>query len=245
MFKKFICMLVILSLALFSSIPSFAQSSGVSFSRDTLITKDNINSILKHYGLDPKTALKRTSEAAYNTEVTVGQLEDAINAFSQQQNNITIRDGISRQSKLSVLDNPPNFYGWAGEPSYYWVPLSNTVDLTGYSIRESLNAEYRSRLYYTNAAHTTTATLKYWYDYENTDVELISNSAPTVGFMYYKLESINFLDGSFTQTTMTITSDITVGTYFVISIGEFDIIEVLLGTNDIESYSSWGSSYMN
>ena len=66
MFKKLICLLVLISMVV-SAVPAYAKSEDRAFSRDTVITQDNIAQVLKHYGLDFNKATKNTSKIMTHT----------------------------------------------------------------------------------------------------------------------------------------------------------------------------------
>ena len=246
MFKKIICLLVVLTMALIPSM-AFAQSDTVSFSRDTVITQDNLNSILTHYGINPSTDLTPTTTVD-NGQVTVGQLEDAINAFKQMKNHLNNNANVSSASTSSVranLTDDYGFYGWVSTPSYYWKTLSSTSYPSGnnWGIHQSVSAEWLSGVCYTNPEHTQTASVKNWHDYASPSVELVTQYNPYVGVTNYKLESSD-VDAYFITTTFGLTSDVTIGYYFCLGLGNISF-DIKLGEFGVHTYSEWGASSMS
>lgn len=218
MLKKIICLLVIFSMAL-SAVPSFAQSGENSFlsgniNRDTVITQDNINSILKHYGIDPKTAIKSKS-ADNNTVVTVGQLEDALKAFAQQPKQITINETVGNNNELTTkgissesIVGVSGDYGWFSR-SYWSEALSRTSypSSNNWGLSHSVTGNWTLEYYWTDPGHTQWATRSYWTSSSNPSVSLVTQYNLYIGVTNYKLESINSISSSSTSTTIIVELD--------------------------------------
>lgn len=61
------------------------------FSADTVITKDNANEILKHYGIDP-TKIDKSKDVSTLPQITVGDLEKALEEAKNTPKTIVDRD---------------------------------------------------------------------------------------------------------------------------------------------------------
>lgn len=89
---------LILAVTMIFSAIGFAFASPVTkvskkdFSADTVITQDNVNEILKYYGLDP-TKIDKSKDVSTLSQVTVGDLEKALEEAKKTPKTVVVRDG--------------------------------------------------------------------------------------------------------------------------------------------------------
>ncbi|MCX8130722.1 MAG: hypothetical protein N3I35_11560 [Clostridia bacterium] len=219
------------------SIVTFSQDkdsySKGDINRDTLITKDNINKILKYLGIDPKTAKVVKGSSNYTSSVTVGQIEDAINMLNQQPKEITINSdnigGVSATEAISDISN-------------------KTVVQSDMKLQGNVNLSYRfsngtsyALVHSCTGTYLKTSTSKIWWDAANPCVTIDCWDA----FTKYKIEKQNSLELSYTSSTITETSNLNIGGYVVIGIPGTPLsYDWKQSESTIITTVNWGTSYI-
>lgn len=226
--KKLLSVILVVAIIFSCNILTFAKEDTSkakgNITHDTVITKDNLNEVLKLYGIDPSTA-KVSDKSIDQPATTVGQIEDAINLIKQQSSNdITIDEtvnssnlGISLMSQVSgqIILSRTN------------QPIS-TITLTR-SVPAYFNLE-------------TSTGNSYWTGTGNPTLVFADNSAPG---SKRQLTSINSISASNTSTTVTVNSSIDVAYYLVVGIPGTPLsYDYYMSTQTITSTVSWGSSYL-
>lgn len=214
---------------------SFAQGdtpkSNSKINRDTVITADNLNEILKIYGIDPSTA-KESDTTIDKAAVTVGQIEDAIKLIEKQTNDLKINETINKSNP--VKSNSTDMISPMAVPVTGTVTLSSTSSGgSSFSLRHTVYADYIKDLF---------SGYKSWTNTYSPSVIVIDQSAPG---SKRTLDQVNSITSSFNSSTVTVNSQVVVGWYLVIGIpGTPLTYDYYMSSNTVTSTVSWGSSYI-
>jgi len=191
------------------------------FSQDTVITEDNMNDILKYYGLDPSTVVK--NDKPVTSDVTVRDLETAIKAAKQLPHAITTHD-----------DNPANVNVTTND---FTIQETGTATVSRDStITSSLVMKYSATGRYYKSDST-----KYWTEALGADIEIASDTSPSY---YYDIDEIRKLtnkvvNAGTSSSYLQMDYDYTVGYYIgVMGYG------IRLWSIPIDGYSTFNSSYI-
>ncbi|ACL75212.1 hypothetical protein [Ruminiclostridium cellulolyticum] len=251
--KKLLSVILTVAVIFSFSTVSFAQGdmakSSSSINRDTVITKDNVNEILKMFGLDPST-FKQSDTPKEKAALTVGQLEDAIRTINEQLNDSAVNEktnsGYSSESKISVVKQKVDS-SYISEPkvesalSASSTPVIGTVRLSkttsptsSYDLKYSTNASF--------ARMDTTPVYKVYTGTNSPNVLLFDKAAPGNKNV---LTSVNSVSSTNTSDMVTLNAQVVVSYYLVIGVEGTELsIEKLMSTNTITAKQTWDTSYI-
>jgi hypothetical protein len=231
--RKLLSVILVVAIIFSCNILTFAKEDTSKakgkITRDTVITKDNLNEVLKLYGIDPSTA-KASDESIDQAATTVGQIEDAIELIKQQSSkNITTDDN---SSNIAISKNATGISPMSEVDS--WMTLSRTTDpIDTVGLTHSVPAYFRLDTSSGNSYWTGTGTPTLIFD---------DKSSPG---SKRKLKTINSITASNTSTTVTVNSSIDVEWYLVVGIpGTPASYDYYMSTQTIGSTINWGSSYL-
>lgn len=232
--KKLLSVTLVVVMIFSCSILSFAKEdnpeSNGKITRDTVITKDNLNDILKLYGIDHN-SIKPSDMPNKKVATTVGQLEDAINYIKENsKTDLTIDETISNSNLVKS----------GGIISPMATPITGSTRLTrttnptsSYSMNYAVNATYTKDQFSGYKSWTGT----------NSPSVTISDHAPNGAKNV--LNRVNSISATFTSSTVTLNSEAVVDFYLVIGIeGTPFSIDVYQSSNTITSKINWDSSYI-
>jgi hypothetical protein len=236
--KSVIATLLTTALILSSSSVVFASvntntATVHSFSKSTVITKDNIYEVLDYCGLD-RSALKKDIDHKSFGAVTVGDLEDAINKAKKIPKMIARKDkptnvesssiGVT-PNKITPMNTSTTGIETVAENSEAWIG--------GPIVRFSCSGHYYND-----------GTTKYWTsEAGGAGITMVSGQAGTT---FYDIDFVNKLDTS-VQDPSTSDSELVldygcqIGTY----LGVKDLGSVEIYHNTIAGTNYYGSSYIN
>lgn len=233
--KKLFSMILVVSMILSFSTLSFAQGdiqkSNGRISRDTVVTADNLNEVLKMFGIDPSTG-KESNTPISKAAVTVGQIEDALNLIEKEKNNLKIDETIN--NSYTVTSNSTDMISPMAALVYGTVTLSSTSQVAStFSLKHTVTAGYERDLF---------SSYKSWRSTSSPYVLVIDQSAPG---SKRQLDKVNYITSSFNSGTVTVNSSVEVGWYLVIGIpGTPFTKDFYQGYNTVTSTVNWGSSYI-
>lgn len=228
--KKLLSVILAVSMILSCSISSFAQGntekSDSKINRETVITKDNLNKILKLYGIDPST-VKDSNTPKEQGATTVGQLEDALKLIEQSSKDITINETATPGQSIGISPMSVETPGT--------VPLSRTFSFDEYDLKHTCTASYIRE----TGSGTTT---RYFTGANNAAVVLFDKSAPG---SKRQIDSITTIGATFNSNQVVVSSDIQVGWYLVVGIpGTPFSYEIFKASQRVTSNSYFGTEWI-
>lgn len=232
--KKLLSIILTVLIILTCSVSSFAQTGIVEtsskISRDTIITKDNLNEILKLYGIDA-TELKKSDAPVSQAAMTVGQLEDAINLIRSETEDQIITEIIDNGE---IVGSDGTLISPRATPVTGSVYLSHTT-----SPMSTFDATYTCTGTYTKDLFSG---YKAWTGADNASVTINDKSAPGAK---RQLDSVSSIGATYTGSTVTLSTTYVVGYYLVIGIPDSPFsYEQYMSSNTIRNTSYWGTSYI-
>ncbi len=104
-----------------------------------------------------------------------------------------------------------------------------------WGLKQGVTGEYYAAVYegYTD---------KEWTGVSSEYVSLTTPN-PSMTLYSYSLDDVNYIDASYTSSTVTLESEVEVGTYLVIGIDPLQY-EVLVATTVVNTTDTWGTSYI-
>ena len=176
--KKILSLVLTIIIILSSTSLAFASTTTATdparqkstFAKDTVITEDNMNDILKYYGLDPSNVIKLNKPVT--RDVTVQDLEKALKEFDKLPKTITIHD-----------DNPTN------------VKVTNNITtkaVTGTATITKDNNITTSLVvrYFDTGKFYKNGSTKYWTDALGTDLKIVSDPTATYFYLIDKISKL-------------------------------------------------------
>lgn len=231
--KILISITIIITLFTVTNIAGFAGSKQSKLSRDTVITKKNINRIFKHYGLDPK-LLKKSNSTSEKAALTVGQLEDAINILKKQSKEAKLNENKTIVNEPLDLKNKTNTTMVTGPMAYSssntgTKRLKNVVDYTTYKLNHNVDARYMSG-----------GGVKIYTGTSNPHVTIKTQNAPgTVN----KLTKVYYVRASHTSSRVTLEDKVKVSFYLIVGVPGYNYL-YYMSSNDITTTSIFGTSHI-
>jgi len=197
-----------------------AAHQEASFSMNTVITENNINDILKYYGLDSAAIIQ--NDKPFTNEVTVRDLEKAIKIAQKLPNTITIYDDKPYKTKVSTNNI--------------------TIQETGIAT-VSRNATITSSLimnYSATGRYYKSSTTKYWTEALGANIQIASDSSSAP--YYYQVDTIHTLTNKVvnawtSDSYLQMDYDYDVGFYF-----GFNGYGIRLSSTNVEGYSRFFAS---
>lgn len=238
MVKKLLSLTLAVVMIFSCSMLTFAQAADSKtngeITRDTVITQDNMNDILKHYGIDPKIGKKSNSTNTIAI-TTVGQLEDALNALNQLPKGQTINISETLNNNTSTTPTTPTSTVSPMFKNIGTVNLSSdSWPTSDWGLRHTCTGEYFI---------DTDAGIQRWIGAYNAAVLLITPN-PSLPGLKYQLDAVNSIGVTYTDNTITETSDVIVGTYLVIGVPPLSY-DLYMGSNQVTTTYYWGTSYIH
>ncbi|MCB8817561.1 hypothetical protein [Desulfosporosinus shakirovi] len=201
------------------------------FTKDTLITKDNIYKILDYYGLD-RSALREDIDDKSFGDVTVGNLEDALNEAKRIPKMIVIDKNNPTNEELSSIGITP----------YEITPMANGI-LTVAQNSEVFNDGPVVR-YTCSGKYYKNGTTKYWTEAAGgADITMVTAQAGTI---YYAIDDIIKLETS-VENPSTSSSKLVLDYKYDIGnyIGIKGLGGIRIGHNLITGTNKYNTSYIN
>ncbi|NLI14329.1 hypothetical protein [Pelotomaculum propionicicum] len=228
--RKFITALcVVLSLLIFAlpvmaSTEPTVQESGFNqktFSEDTVITEDNVNDILKYFGLDPGNIIKKDNMP--NIKVTVRDIEKTLKESSKLPKTIIQNDSNPTDVKVKT--------DVLGAKSSGTATVCKNVKIT--------SALYMN--YYATGQYYHEGSTKYWTSAGPARLEV---ATPPTALGFYQLDSVTTLTN---QVVNPYTSSsylrmdycYAVGYYMYVGVGY-----ILINSIGVSGYTTFGTSYI-
>ena len=226
--KKFLSFILVLSIIISTGV--FVSAKKVEgFSADTIITEDNLNSILSYYGLDPSTIVTNIDTSDTSPVSTVAELEQVLTYFSNTNNTSYCVEDETSLVEFNNLGNvvPLDLIVYGNRTLIQYNDVS-----TNWGLKTQCTGYY---------GINETARYKWWTGVSNPSVLLYSDPVPGIA---YVLDSVNSIGASYTSSTITLSYSVTVKSYLAIVIGGIEILGVLLSTTNVSGNSYWGTSYI-
>ena len=219
--KLTIFSIVLLSLLLFFVPVGFASQPNV-ISPETLITEENIEDVVKHFGLDSSNIIKLDKNT--NNTPTVRELEMAIEMAKQMPASITdiYNERIPNDEKFDTEISPNNGY-------------TNTMVAVQDSTYGDTVMRYLATGKYYRCIH-----YAYWISAENADIRVIS-SAPGIATAIdeVRLLTINVHNPRTTNSYLRMNYDYTLGHYLIVQGSGIKV-----GEQDISGWRIFNDSYL-
>jgi len=228
--KKKLSKICALTLCFLLSITSFAfattsnnsDATKITFSKNTVITEENMDEILTYYGLDPENVLPNDGRIEKEL-VTVGDLEKALDDFKNLPKEIIIEDKNAKNINITENENNISILSTGSSTvasSFNMGSMGITVKATGY--------------YFSGGEE------RYWYQAIAGDVDVSSLSA----YYAYEITDINYITcqvynpyqySSYLKTSYSVTY-----TTYAVILGML----VELGSAPLSGYSQFDVSYI-
>ncbi|MDF9410030.1 hypothetical protein L7E55_17075 [Pelotomaculum isophthalicicum JI] len=233
--KKYLVVLCAVLSVLMFALPVMASaetmvqgSNQKTFSKDTVITEDNVNDILRCYGLDPNSIIKKDNMP--NVKVTVGDLENALKEFSKMPKKVVLNNDNPTNVKV-IPDNQV-------KPDGLIRPLSSGTQTCFYEahISSSLTMNYYATGYYYHEGST-----KYWTAAGPANITV---GTPASTLYFYSLDSVTTL-------TNQVVNPYTSGSYlhmeYCYAVGHYMFVGVgyiRIGSQSVSGSTNFNSSYI-
>lgn len=152
------------------------------FTKNTLITKDNVNEILEYYGLD-RSAIREDMDDKSFVDVTVGDFENALNKAKKIPKMIVKDNNNPTNQELSStkITSPVANSLMAAASSVLTITTDSEVFIGGPVVRYTCSGE----------AYNDYSTTKYWIrPLGGANILMVTGQ---VGTIYYAVDSINRL----------------------------------------------------
>lgn len=196
------------------------------FSADTVITQDNVNEILKHYGLDT-TKIDKSRDLSTLPLITVGDLEKALKEAKKTPKTVFDRDS-------AVTEKTNN------EISVAAVTTGTATAYKNIAYTDSLTVNYSATgTYYKNT--TSTGTTKYWTGALGSTIATTSGTAT----YYWKITEIRkntnkVVNANTTSSYLQQDYDYTATCY----LGVRYVGGIPINSIDVSGYTRYNSSYI-
>lgn len=164
-----IMMFSITNLAFASTTTTDSSDLKTAFSPETVITEDNLNDILKYYGLDPSAVIKLDKPVL--VDVTVRDLEKAIEEAKKLPKTITIKDDHPTNVKVTDI-KIDNLNAQAATTGTATVGRDNKITDSLYVYVSATGKFYKN------------GTTKYWTEALGAGFEISALSSVTTGYYY-------------------------------------------------------------
>lgn len=223
--KKFFSLVLSIIMILSTMNLAFASTTTATdsrFSPDTVITEDNVNDILKYYGLDPSN-IKKNDNMPVNIKVTVRDLEKALIESSKLPKTIIQNDYNPTNSKVTNGQVKASASGTA--TAYYLAKITS-----------SLNMNYSATGQYYSSGST-----KYWTSAGPANITV---ATPPTSLYFYQIDSITKLtntvvNANTSSSYLKMEYSYAVGYYMFVGVGY-----ILLNSIGVYGSTNFGTSYI-
>ncbi|MFC9776579.1 hypothetical protein [Paenibacillus chitinolyticus] len=129
MLKKFVSLCITLCLSIVLILPVGATSVNTSeaLSSDTIVTKENVNQVVKYLGLDPGTLTRTDASTDDSVTVTVGELQQALNQLKQAP---SPREVTPTENPKTIAPLAPSTFCTGLKMLYYTTNLGGSFELS-------------------------------------------------------------------------------------------------------------------
>ncbi|TGE37189.1 hypothetical protein E4K67_15045 [Desulfosporosinus fructosivorans] len=201
------------------------------FTKNTLITKDNVNEILEYYGLD-RSALREDMDDKSFGDVTVGDFENALNKAKKIPKMI-VTDNNNPTNQSSTKITSPDGNSPMAATSVQTVTTDSEVWSGGPVVRYACSGE----------AYNNYSTTKYWIGpLGGANILMVTGQ---VGTIYYAVDSITRLittvqNPSTSSSKLVLDYNYKIGTYTGIK----GMGGIRIATNTVAGTNYYGISYI-